>query len=655
MTDTPSTISLQTERSFARLAGMPPVNHHDYAAARQGMIDEILNSNTLETYLIVSNQLYGAPRVTVMHSLFRYSAGFGGTNALHGKIVGMLGETVGGQLPPLIRFRDDDVEVDFASALMLENVNVQPAAAVTAYFEGPAAREVMPAVTIAAGAVATNLSCLCPIPLAWAPYFLDFKKPYEAYRMGTRLVGTMTTDAERLRMGPLLIWLRACTQRQGAPAAQQVLSVLDQIIMDATPAPLVTLEITVRLQRFRLPALLPPAQPAGAGQAPAAVVPAGTSATAGEYTELESEILMSSCGITDAEWTTELPVLYERMLTEGRTIPKTRTILEVLTRPQEISMDAVSLRITDDMARDVKDLNFGFGDDRSYSTCHRGISPFTVVTVLSATAAKRRRLELRRQECTSITWGDLPNFESSPDPLPKGFVGLLHLIRSYMALLVVVVGKKCHHYLQVKQIGIELNRNVSAFESITARNVATIVWQIFLDSRRFFSEAINDTGTLPKSRLTHLLNQIDAGHIPIFDKVPFNELLGPVLDEVSDGDNRTHDARRNGAGAGTPEGQHLTMTYPVPSELATVFRGALTRYPGLRITEVMAAHSPPLTYKDYKLGSGGTCMDFVCLGKCQNPTCSYKHSMSLRIPASSLAARVPKFKIAFDAYKIAHP
>jgi hypothetical protein len=44
--------------SFAGLAGMPPVNHHDYAAAWQGMIDEILNSNTLETYLIVSNQLY---------------------------------------------------------------------------------------------------------------------------------------------------------------------------------------------------------------------------------------------------------------------------------------------------------------------------------------------------------------------------------------------------------------------------------------------------------------------------------------------------------------------------------------------------------------------------------------------------------------------
>jgi hypothetical protein len=166
------------------------------------------------------------------------------------------------------------------------------------------------------------------------------------------------------------------------------------------------------------------------------------------------------------------------MLTEGRTIPKIRTILEVLTRPQEISMDAVSLLITDDMARDVKDLNFGFSDNKSYSGCHRGISPFTVVTVLSATAAKCR-LELCHQECTSITYGDLPNFESSPGPLPKDFLGLLHLIRSYMALLVVVVGKKYHHYLQVKQIGLGLNKNVSEFNSLAARNLATIVWQIF--------------------------------------------------------------------------------------------------------------------------------------------------------------------------------
>jgi hypothetical protein len=169
VTDTPSSISLQLERSFTRLANVPPVDHIDYAAAMQRMSDEILNSNVLETSLMVSNKPHGVPRVTVMHSLFRYSAGFGGSNALHGKILGMLGETVGGGLPPLVQFRDDDPDLDFVSALALENVNVQPTAAVTAYFAGPDAQDVMPAVSVAAGAVATNLSCLCPIPLAWAP------------------------------------------------------------------------------------------------------------------------------------------------------------------------------------------------------------------------------------------------------------------------------------------------------------------------------------------------------------------------------------------------------------------------------------------------------------------------------------------------------
>jgi hypothetical protein len=39
MTDTLSTISLQTERSFVRVAGMPPVNHHDCLRRRKAGYD----------------------------------------------------------------------------------------------------------------------------------------------------------------------------------------------------------------------------------------------------------------------------------------------------------------------------------------------------------------------------------------------------------------------------------------------------------------------------------------------------------------------------------------------------------------------------------------------------------------------------------------
>jgi hypothetical protein len=40
-----------------------------------------------------------------------------------------------------------------------------------------------------------NLSNLCPIPMAWAPYCMDFKTPHEALQMGSILLGTLTTVA----------------------------------------------------------------------------------------------------------------------------------------------------------------------------------------------------------------------------------------------------------------------------------------------------------------------------------------------------------------------------------------------------------------------------------------------------------------------------
>jgi hypothetical protein len=60
------------------------------------MPDEILNSDALTCYLTAANNVV---KVTTVHSLARCSAGFGGSNALHGHVLALLGETVGTQLP----------------------------------------------------------------------------------------------------------------------------------------------------------------------------------------------------------------------------------------------------------------------------------------------------------------------------------------------------------------------------------------------------------------------------------------------------------------------------------------------------------------------------------------------------------------------------
>jgi hypothetical protein len=80
------------------------------------------------------------------------------------------------------------------------------------------------------------------------------------------------------------------------------------------------------------------------------------------------------------------------MLDEGRTNARVKALLEDTFRPADrYSLSAVYLQATADMAKDLKELNFGYSNDLSYDTCHRGISPFAVIGVPMAMASKRRR------------------------------------------------------------------------------------------------------------------------------------------------------------------------------------------------------------------------------------------------------------------------
>jgi hypothetical protein len=201
------------ERGLNRLVdNIPDIGTAAYDGAMRDMVDEITNSDTLIPYLVASNINNGEVRATVLHSIKRYSTGFGGNNALHGKTLGLLGEVMDTQLPPLIQFRQDPNH-DLVHTLLVEEVRVPPNTQVDAYFSLPVAENLMAAPTVAAGSVNINLACLCPIPLSWAPYFLNHKTPYQqALLMGRELMASLTNGDERTRDAPMLDWLRAsCT------------------------------------------------------------------------------------------------------------------------------------------------------------------------------------------------------------------------------------------------------------------------------------------------------------------------------------------------------------------------------------------------------------------------------------------------------------
>ncbi len=167
------------------------------------MTDEVIHSESLVMYLVVTTICNDVVCITTIHSIGRYSAGFGGKNTLHGQTLGLLGETVGNQLPMLVKFMEDPAE-DLAYGFALENVLVPSDPEVIAYFALPTAGGLLPGLMVAQEGVDMNLSNLCPIPIAWAPYFINFKAPFEALQMGKALLATLETVTQWMRAMPLL-------------------------------------------------------------------------------------------------------------------------------------------------------------------------------------------------------------------------------------------------------------------------------------------------------------------------------------------------------------------------------------------------------------------------------------------------------------------
>ena len=66
-------------------------------------------------------------------------------------------------------------------------------AQIEAYFVNPMALSLMLQTTVQLGGIQMNLCNLCPIPLVWAPCFLNSKMPYDVLQMGRALVATLET------------------------------------------------------------------------------------------------------------------------------------------------------------------------------------------------------------------------------------------------------------------------------------------------------------------------------------------------------------------------------------------------------------------------------------------------------------------------------
>lgn len=109
---------------------------------------------------------------------------------------------------------------------------------------------------------------------------------------------------------------------------------------------------------------------------------------------------------------------------------KYKALLEDLFRLDNIfNIYTLHLRVTDHIAQDIKGINHGFNNDLSYDACHRGVSLFMVIGASIATVPRCSCIIERHTRPTNFTLAEVESADTSPNPIPTGYRGLVNLLQ----------------------------------------------------------------------------------------------------------------------------------------------------------------------------------------------------------------------------------
>ena len=487
-------------------------------------------------------------------------------------------------------------------------------------------------------------------------------------RLMRHLINALETDHQRNHARVLERWCAGACTRAGPVGTNRARSLLH--IQWASPAMALDRSLSRRAARRVEPylkivvppavlaAVAPPVGAAGVPLAPGYVEPSRDK----EFSPGEQERIRLACGLVAANYELGRPPIYAAMLAEGRTAVKIEAVLHKFLAPPLGDWDPIRIYVSTELVRDMKDLKFGWGNENTYDSCHRGISPFAVLQVSMEQQTKRRRINERAMRATHLSTEDIRSLEGDPGNCPETYHSMLNLIRRYIRLLAVFFGNGCSHLLEVQAVFQVLSDKVMVYETMGAELVAETLWQIFIDARECFS---HHGPALPESTLFALRDSIRNCTLKSTINCPVRELLGrPPLRAVSDaGGSRSGSA--GGAGSrGSSSGMSTLTTpsgavvngrrinpAPVP-EIVSIMTKFREEKPGIDMMTLMRAQK--LVMADVGVGGRGQCLDFVYFGACDRPGCSYAHEPA-RVSPGKRRDLVRKMTKAIADYLAAEP
>jgi hypothetical protein len=233
-----------------------------------------------------------------------------------------------------------------------------------------------------------------------------------------------------------------------------------------------------------------------------------------------------------------------------------------------------------------------------------------------------KRKQPKQQALRSPMSGPLARGGSPP--CPTDYCGLLHMLCSYMKLLMVLFSADCDHLAQVSSIYFCVKERVGMFQLVTKEQVAHLLWAILIDARTYLSTPHDQMGNPqpPASRLDWLVSAMRGGALPATMGTPLLSMFGSTREQGAR--NPLLPGSQNGTREEGPQpGPHTNLQ--VNSRIAEATAGAHHCVATVSLRLVAAAAAAPKPQLSAMSLCRGGCFDYLFFGKCSAARCTYKH------------------------------
>ncbi len=417
------TVNLGRDAALAVLAAMnakyanlvnPLLTQERVDAMLRKLVEDVLASEGLESFLTMTTPEGGTPTVITVLRFSRFRSRMGQTSLYDKNVYGFLGEVEEGQLPPLMKLQDN---LSMRQALAVREVVAGAEEELNVWYgEGPGNPRVPiqgdELVTESEGGLATHVKVPPP---SIHPDGVDtvFHGCKVARSGASDLAATYgrshDRSAARAHCAPGDLDARGVY----AFGAHRRESLPQQAPHDmGDPSSRAGLEHG-SLGNSQVGAVfnVTSGGTAAGGAKPLPMMGGGGGFGGHPYKKrktkvfspLEHERIRLACGLDPANYDAGQPPIYAVFLAEGRSMVKVEAVLQNFLAPAPNDWDPISVYASQELVRDMKDLKFGWGNRNTHDTCHRRISPFTVLQVSTDQQTKHSETQERADRATYLS------------------------------------------------------------------------------------------------------------------------------------------------------------------------------------------------------------------------------------------------------------